>query len=174
MASSDDVVIDYPNRDKASSKTTKAVVVLLLLVTAALMAIVTIGGWDKLQGAKVLQVAYILLFLICAFYIARWRSGLLPVSAALAIILLIFAAVSGPEWFARDKEGFDDPALASEILGLITLVLIPVAVLLIAFAMYGFRQNWQVEVEKRVEDDDPPEDYDEDRRGGRQPSPAPA
>ena len=64
MASSDDVVIDYPNRDKASSKATKAVVVLLLLVTAALMAIVTIGGWEKLQGAKILQVAYILLYVL--------------------------------------------------------------------------------------------------------------
>src|SRR4051812_47277262 len=106
MASSDDVVIEYPNRDKAASKATKAVVVLLLLVSAALMIIVTIGGWDKLQGAKPIQVAYIALYFICAFYIARWRSGLLPVAAALAIILAIFAAVSGPEWFDRDKAGF--------------------------------------------------------------------
>ena len=162
MASRDDVVIDYPNRDKASSKTTKAVVVLLLLVTAALMTIVTVGGWEKLQGAKVVQVAYILLFLICAFYIARWRSGLLPVSAALAIILLIFAAVSGPEWFARDKDGFDDPALDAAMLGLITLIIVPVQVLLIAAAMIGFRQNWQVEVERRPDDRRP----DDRREGG--------
>ena len=160
----DDVVIDYPNRDKASSKTTKAVVVLLLLVTAALMAIVTIGGWDKLQGAKLLQVAYILLFLICAFFIARWRSGLLPVAAALAIILLIFAAVSGPEWFARDKDGFEDPALDAAILGLITLIIVPVQVLLIAAAMVGFSQNWQVEVERRA--DQPRRKADDDRREG--------
>ena len=152
MASRDDVVIDYPNRDKASSKATKAVVVLLLLVSAGLMAIVTIGGWEKLQGAKPLQVAYIALYLICAFYIARWRSGLLPVAAALAIILLIFAAVSGPEWFARDKEGFDQPALDANILGLVTLLIVPVQVLVIAFAMSGFRQNWQVEVERRADD----------------------
>jgi hypothetical protein len=152
MAERDDVVIDYPNRDKASSKATKAVVVLLLLVTAGLMAIVTIGGWEKLQGAKALQVAYIALYLICAFYIARWRSGLLPVAAALAIILLIFAAVSGPEWFARDKEGFDQPALDANILGLVTLLIVPVQVLVIAFAMSGFRQNWQVEVERRSDD----------------------
>ena len=163
---SDDVVIDYPNRDKASSKTTKAVVVLLLLITAALMAIVTIGGWEKLQGAKMLQVAYILLFLICAFYIARWRSGLLPVAAALAIILLIFAAVSGPEWFARDKEGFDDPALSAAILGLITLIIVPVQVLLIAAAMVGFSQNWQVEVERRAGDRRPADDADDRREGG--------
>ena len=160
----DDVVIDYPNRDKASSKTTKAVVVLLLLVTAALMAIVTIGGWEKLQGAKLVQVAYILLFLICAFYIARWRSGLLPVAAALAIILLIFAAVSGPEWFARDKDGFDDPALDAAILGLITLIIVPVQVLLIAAAMVGFSQNWQVEVERRAGERRP--DTDDRREGG--------
>jgi hypothetical protein len=162
MASRDDVVIDYPNRDKASSKATKAVVVLLLLVTAALMTIVTVGGWEKLQGAKVVQVAYIVLFLICAFYIARWRSGLLPVAAALAIILLIFAAVSGPEWFARDKEGFDQPALDANILGLITLIIVPVQVLLIAFAMSGFRQNWQVEVERRADD----RGSDDRRQGG--------
>jgi hypothetical protein len=163
------VVIEYPNRDKASSKATKAVVVLLLLVTAALMAIVTIGGWEKLQGAKLLQVAYIVIFLIVAFYIARWRSGLLPVAAALAIILLIFAAVSGPEWFARDKDGFDQPAIDANILGLITLLIVPVQVLLIAFAMSGFRQNWQTEVERRVDRDD-----DRRRQTGGDAAPAPA
>lgn len=154
-----DVVLEYPNREKASSKTVKFVVVLLLLISAALMLIVTIGGWEYLQGAKIVQCAYIALYLICAFYILRWRSGLLPVAAALAIILLIFAAVSGPEWFARDKEGFDQPALDSGILGMITLIIVPVQVLLIAFAMSGFRQNWQVEVERRADD--------RDDRGGR-------
>ena len=168
------VQIEYPNREKASSKTVKAVVVLLTLVSAGLTAVVTIGGWEALQGAKAIQVAYILLFLIIAFFIFRWRSGMLPLIAALAMILLIFAAVSGPEWFARDKEGFTDPALAAEILGLITLIIIPVQLLLIGFAMSGFRQNWQVEVEKKVDRNEPPEDYDEDRRSGREPSPAPA
>jgi len=161
-SSSSDVVLEYPNRDKASSKATKLVVVLLLLVSAGLMAIVTVGGWEKLQGAKALQVSYILLYLICAFYILRWRSGLLPVAAALAIILAIFAAVSGPEWFARDKDGFDDPALDAAILGLITLIIVPVQVLLIAAAMVGFRQNWQVEVERRSDDRRP----DDRREGG--------
>jgi hypothetical protein len=163
-----DVVLEYPNRDKASSKSTKAVVVLLLLVSAALMLVVTIGGWEKLQGAKALQIAYIALYFICAFYIARWRSGLLPVAAALAIILLIFAAVSGPEWFARDKEGFDDPALDSGMLGLITLLIVPVQVLLIAFAGSGFAQNWQVEVERRVDNDG----YDRREPGDAAPAPA--
>jgi lysylphosphatidylglycerol synthetase-like protein (DUF2156 family) len=173
----DDVVIEYPNRDKASSKMTKAVVVLLLLVTAVLMTIVTVGGWEKLQGAKLIQVAYILVFLICAFMVWRWRSGLLPVSAALAIILLIFAAVSGPEWFARDKDGFDQPAIDAQMLGLITLILVPIQVLLIAFAMSGFSQNWQTEVERRPDRDrdrDRDADDRDDRRqsGGAEPATA--
>src|SRR5687768_17409447 len=167
----DDVRLEYPNREKSSSKATKAVIVLLTLVSAALMTIVTVGGWDALQGAKAVQVAYILIYLLVAFYIARWRSGMLPVIAALAIIMLIFAAVSAPEWFARDKDGFEDPALAAEVLGLITVLIIPVQVLLIAFAMSGFRQNWHVEVERRK--DSPRDDYDDyDER--RDPSPQPA
>jgi presenilin-like A22 family membrane protease len=168
----DDVRLEYPNREKSSSKATKAVVVLLTLVSAALMTIVTVGGWDALQGAKLVQIAYILIYLLVAFYIARWRSGMLPVIAALAIIMLIFAAVSAPEWFARDKDGFDDPALEAGVLGMICVLIVPVQLLLIGFAMSGFRQNWQVEVEKRVGSDS------RDDRGGyddrRDPSPAPA
>src|SRR4051795_3070899 len=94
-----DVVIEHPNREKASSKATKAVVILLLLVSVVLMLIVTIGGWDALEGAKPVQVGYILLYLVMAFFVARWNRGVLPVAAALAIILLIFAAVATPEWF---------------------------------------------------------------------------
>jgi presenilin-like A22 family membrane protease len=165
----DDVVLEYPNREKASSKATKAVVVLLTLVSAALMAIVTVGGWEALQGAHMVQVGYILLYLLIAFYIARWRSGMLPVIAALATIMLIFAAVSAPEWFARDKEGFDDPALSASVLGMITVLIVPVQLLLVAFAMSGFRQNWQVEVERR-----PGRDRREDYDDGRDAAPAPA
>ncbi len=163
----DDVILEYPNRDKASSKTVKAVVVLLILVSAVLMVIVTICGWEALQGAKLVQIAFIVIYVLLAYFIARWRSGMLPVIAALATILLIFAAVSGPEWFARDKDGFDDPALASGILGLVTLLLVPVQLLLIAFAMSGFKQAWHVEVERRP-------DEDQDRGGRYEPAPAPA
>ena len=152
------MAIEYPNREKSSSKATKAVVVLLLLVSTALVVVVTVGGWEALQGAKPLQIGYILLYLLCAYFILRWRSGVLPVVAALATVLLIFAAIAGPEWFSRDKDGFDDPALGAGVLGLITLLLVPVQVLLVAFAMSGFRQNWQTEVERDDEDD-----RDEDR-----------
>jgi hypothetical protein len=141
-------VIEHPNRDTAESRSTKTIVVALLLVSAAIMAIVTLGGWDTLQGAKSLQIVYILIYLVLAYQIARWRSGLLPVAAALAIVLLIFAAISGPEWFARDQEGFANPAIDEGILGLLTIVLVPLQLLLILFAARGFSQKWSVEVER--------------------------
>jgi peptidoglycan/LPS O-acetylase OafA/YrhL len=144
----DAVVIEHPNREKAESRATKIVVVALLLLSAAIMAGVTVGGWGALQGAKSLQIAYILVYLVLAFQIGRWRSGLLPVAAALAIVLLIFAAISGPQWFARDKNGFSDPALDESILGLLTVILVPLQVLLIVFAARGFSQKWSVEIEQ--------------------------
>jgi hypothetical protein len=142
------VVITHPNRDKASSKATKAIVILLLLASVGLMLIVCLGGWGALEGAKAILIAYMAIYLIMAFYCARWNRGVLPLAAAFGIILLIFAAIAGPEWFARDKTGFSDPTLDEGILGLITLLLIPVQLLLIAFAMRGFQQEWNVEVEK--------------------------
>jgi lysylphosphatidylglycerol synthetase-like protein (DUF2156 family) len=145
----DDVRSERPNRTKASSRASRAIVILLLLVSAALVLIVTIGGWDALQGAKALQLGYIAVYLVMAYYVARWNRGVLPVAAALAIILLIFAAVSAPAWFERDKTGFTDPALDSSLLGLITLLIVPVQALLIAFAMQAFSQEWNVEVERR-------------------------
>src|ERR671916_2195050 len=114
------VRIEHPNRRKAASKFTRAVVVLLLLVSAALVAIVTVGGWDVLQGAKGLQVAYIVVYVVLAFLVLRWSRGVLPLAAALAIPLLIFAAVSAPAWFDRDRPGFAEPALGAGILGLVT------------------------------------------------------
>jgi hypothetical protein len=164
-------VVERPNRDKPASKGTKAVVVMLLLISAALMLIVTLFGWSKLQGAQAVQIAYIAVYLVMAFYVARWNRGVLPVAAALALILGIFAAVAGPAWFARDKSGFATPGaiwggtgLGADLLGLVTLLIIPVQVLLIGFAMQGFRQNWHVEVEI-------PADEARRRRGA---TPAPA
>lgn len=145
----DDVIIDHPNRDKASSKATRFIVALLLLVSAGLVAVISFGGWDKLQGAKPLQIAYILLYIGLAFMVLRWRRGVLPLVAALAIILGIFAAVSGPQWFDRDKPGFDAPTLDADLVGLLTLILVPIQALLIGFSMQGFAQAWNVEVERR-------------------------
>jgi len=69
------------------------------------------------------------------------------VAAALAVLFAVIAIVAAPGWFERDKAGFDDPALEPGILGLLTLILIPVQMLLIAFSLRGFNQEWNVEVE---------------------------
>jgi presenilin-like A22 family membrane protease len=117
------------------------------------MLIVTFGGWSKLEGAKPLLIAYMIVYGLLAFFAARWNRGVLPLAAALGIILLIFAAISAPEWLARDKSGFTSPALGSSVVGLFTFLIIPVQVLLIAFAMRGFSQDWHVEVEKGGDED---------------------
>jgi lysylphosphatidylglycerol synthetase-like protein (DUF2156 family) len=142
------VIIEHPNREKASSKATKAIVLFLLLATVVLVLLVTIGGWSALEGAKFLQIAYVALYLVMAYFVLRWNRGVLPVAAALAIILLIFAAVAGPAWFDRDKAGFTEPTLNEDVLGLITFIIVPVQIFLIAFAMRGFQQAWNVEVER--------------------------
>ncbi len=139
--------IEHPNREKAESKATKAIVTLLLIASAVLIAIVTIGGWEELQGAQIVAIAYVLLYLLLAFYVFRWNRGVLPVAAAAAVLFGVIAAVAAPAWFDRDKAGFADPALEPSILGLLTVIIVPVQILLVAFAMRGFAQKWNVEVE---------------------------
>jgi hypothetical protein len=167
--------ITYPNRDKAASKATKAIVVLLLLVSIVLMLVITIGGWSELEGEQPLNFFFVLVYLICAFYIARWQRGLLPIVAALGIVLVILAVIagtgaSGTSWFDRNHAGFAAPqslfggrGLSPDVLGLATVLLIPVEALLIIFAMQGFAQGWNVELEVPT---------DQSRRGGAATSPA--
>ena len=143
-----DVIIEHPNREKASSKATRVTVVDLLLVSALLVVVVSVGGWEKIAGAKALQIVYVLLFLVFTVQVLRWSRGTLPVIAALAIILLIFAAVSAPGWYARDTPGFAETSLDPALLGLLCIVLVPLQLLLIAFSMRGFQQAWNVEVER--------------------------
>ena len=142
-----------PNREKAQSKTTKLVIVVLLLVTAGVSALVTLGGFSVLEGGGAMGIVcilYVVLFLGFAFFVARWNRGVLPVAAAFAILLLIFSAVGASSWFARDKDGFDEALIPTELLGLLVLILIPVQVLLIAVAMIGFNQEWHVEEERPI------------------------
>jgi hypothetical protein len=152
--------LEHPNRDKAGSKAARAVTVLLLIATAVLVAVITIGGWKVLQGAQPLAVVYILLYALFAYYVAKWTRGVLPVVAALSILLAVIAAVSAPGWFARAKDGFRAPMIDANMLGLLTIILVPVSILLVAFAMRGFQQKWNVEVERR------PDDYDDDDEFG--------
>jgi hypothetical protein len=145
-----DVVVEHPNRDKAESRATKGTVIFLMLVSAGLVAIITLGGWSVLQGGQPVAFAYVLLNLVMAWYVSRWNRGVLPVAAALAVLFTVVAAVAGPAWFDRDKQGFDDPALDPALLGLLTLVLVPVQLVLALTAMRGFAQKWNVEVERRL------------------------
>jgi hypothetical protein len=143
------VIITHPNRDKPAVQATRATVILLFLVSAALVLVVTVGGWRVLAGAKPIQIAYIIVYLVLAFFAARWNRGVLPVGAALAVLLGIFALVAAPAWFSRDKFGFEQPAIDAGLLGVITLLIAPLQVLLVAFAMRGFNQGWNVELERR-------------------------
>jgi hypothetical protein len=143
----EDLVIHHPNREKAGSKATKAGTILLLVATAVLVAIITIGGWGSLEGAQVISIFFILVFALMAYFVAKWNRGVLPLAAAFAILLLVFAAIAAPGWFDRDATGYDNPGLPPSLIGMLVIILIPVCVVLIIFAMRGFSQKWNVEVE---------------------------
>lgn len=140
-----------PNREKAGSVTTKSVIVLLLAATAALAALITICGWSLLKGGGAMGLIcaiYAILYAFFAFLVARWSRGILPVAAALSMILAIFCAVGADSWFARDKSGFDEALLPSALLGTLVVILGLLQIVLIAFALYGFNQEWHVEEER--------------------------
>lgn len=143
------VIVTHPNRDKPIVQSTRAIVVVLLLVSVILMLINTIGGWKVLEGALPVQFGFIIVYLLMAYYAARWSRGVLPLAAALAVLLGIFALVAAPAWFDRNQAGFAQPALNAGLLGVITLLIIPVQMLVVTFAMRGFKQGWNVEVERR-------------------------
>ena len=44
---------------------------ILLVISAALVAVITIGGWEKLEGAKPVDIFYILVYLLFAYYVYR-------------------------------------------------------------------------------------------------------
>ena len=156
-----------PNREKPEAKSARALVVFLLLVSAGLALLITIGGWTRLEGGKVFALAYIAIYILFAFLVARWNRGVLPVASALAIILAIFAGIAAPAWFDRAKDGLSSPALPEELLGLLTLLLVPVQVILIAVAMVAFNQDWHVEEERQIGDELPPVDEPKGPTGPR-------
>ena len=143
----------WPNREKPGNVTTKFVVALLLLATALLAALITIGGWSLLKGGSgmgIVCIAYVVIYLVFAYRVARWGRGVLPVAAALSMILAIFCAVGANSWFARDKSGFDEGLLPSSAIGLLVIVLLLLQIVVAAVALYGFNQNWHVEEERPI------------------------
>ncbi|HEY3865921.1 MAG TPA: hypothetical protein VGL54_07545 [Solirubrobacteraceae bacterium] len=143
------VVVTHPNRDKAVVQSTRVVVILLMLATIALLLINTIGGWKVLQGALPVQLAFIVVYILMIYSAVRWSRGVLPLAAALGVLLTIFALVAAPSWFERNEAGFAQPLLNTGLIGVVTLLVIPVQMLLVAFALRGFNQGWNVEVERR-------------------------
>jgi lysylphosphatidylglycerol synthetase-like protein (DUF2156 family) len=155
----------FPNREKATSKVMKAIVALILLVSVGLLLIVTIGGWSQLEGMKPLNFVWCIAYLIIAFYIfVRWARGMLPIAAGLAILLLMIALVaglglSGTSWFDRSHAGFahaqsllGGQGLSAKTLGTVTLLIVPVQILLILFALQAFAQGWNVEQEVPIDE----------------------
>jgi hypothetical protein len=152
------------NRAKAVAKATKAIVVLTLLVSVALMLLITLGGWSKLEGVTPLNFLWCLVYLVIACYLWQWSGGTLPIAAGLAILLLMVTVVaatglSGTSWFDLNHSGFAHPktifgttGLPADFLGLLVTLLIPVQILLILFAMRGFAQGWNVEIEVPIDE----------------------
>ena len=93
---------------------------------------------------------YALLYAFFAYRVARWSRAHPAVAAALSMILAIFCAVGANSWFARDKAGFThtaDPGHGDRDTGRDSRLL---QIVLIAAALYGFNQGWNVEEERPI------------------------
>jgi hypothetical protein len=149
----------HPNREKPLCKLTRVLVALILVLSIALMLVVTIGGWTKLQGMKPINFVWCAIYVVMAIYVLRWARGLLPITAALAVLLIAIAAIAGfgvggTSWFDRGHYGyahagslFGGTGLSADAIGTLTLLLIPVEALLVIVAMVGFGQGWNIELE---------------------------
>jgi hypothetical protein len=143
----------HPNREKAEVVTTKFVVVFLMAATAAIAALVAISGWSVLSGGGgmgVICLIYAALYALFAYRAANWNRGVLPVAAALSMILAIFCAIGANSWFARDKAGFEDALLPAPMIGLLVVILLLLQIVLVVVCLYGFNQDWHVEEERPI------------------------
>jgi peptidoglycan/LPS O-acetylase OafA/YrhL len=142
-----------PNREKAESVTTKVVAVILLAATSIVAIIIAITGFSLMSGGTAMAVVtliYGLLYAFFAFLVLRWNRGILPVVAALSMILAIFCAVGADSWFARDKTGFEHGLIPVTLIGLFVVILALLQLVLIAVALYAFNQEWNIEEERPI------------------------
>jgi hypothetical protein len=179
--SSSNYVMVNPNQHRAESKATRMAVILLLLLSAFLTAVVAIGGASALPPSmQFFTFIGIILFLVITYYVLRWSRGVLAMAAALAVLLAVLSAVAAQNWFSRDQSGYAETLIPAAVLGLVCIVLVPVLLLLVAFAMRGFNQAWNIEVQvpeeeahenladkfdeggRRIEHDDEDEDEGEE------------
>ena len=146
--SRDDMIIEHPNREKASSKLTRTIVVALMLISAVLMIFVQIGGWNVNRSTLFPTAVLVAIYLVLAFYIAKWSKGMLPVAAGAAGFVLAFSLVAVPSWSDRNAVGFTVDTVDPGLLAFLSAVLVPLQILLMIFALRGFQQNWNIEVER--------------------------
>jgi hypothetical protein len=155
----------YPNREQTASKVVKLLVAVVLVASAAVILLVTMAGWSRFQGMKVVNIIWALIYVGMAFYIfTRWARGLLPMAAGLGILMLILAViaatgVTGASWFDRNRVGFAEAdsifggtGFSAGALGFFTVLLIPLQSLQIFFSMIGFSQGWNVETEMPIDE----------------------
>jgi hypothetical protein len=155
--------ITYPNREKVASHITRVAVALILLASVALILAVTIGGWSKLQGLKPVDIVWAVSYLLIAIWVMRWSRGLLPIAAALGILMLLVSVIAatgaaGTSWFQRNHSGyaaaqsmFGGKGFSADTLGVLTTLVAPVQLLLIIACSIGFSQGWNVEVEAPID-----------------------
>lgn len=147
-----------PNRAKASSLTSRFIVMLLLIVSAILMLVVVLGGWSVLVGGStfgIYGIVFAAVYLLLAVMVFRWSRGALTLSIAFSVLLMIFCVVAAPTWFARDKPGFAEGALPTDLIGLLVVILIPIQIVLTIASSIAFTQEWHVEEERPLDGTDP-------------------
>jgi hypothetical protein len=152
-------VVTYPNRDKRSSQLTRVVVALVLVLSAALILVVTVGGWSKLAGLEPVNIIWCVVYVVMAYYVLRWARELLPIAVGLGALMLTFAVIAetatgGVSW--SDRTGSDyAPAhalfggggLSPGTLSALTIAIAVTQALLIAAAVRGLGQGWNIEYE---------------------------
>lgn len=147
QAADPNLVVTHPNRDSTASKTTRAITTLLLLASAILLAVITVGSWGAQAGALGLQIVIGLLLTFYAYLVVEWRSGILPVAAATALVAGIFAAISVNGWFNRGGAGYDQPLFPESLIGVLVFAFAILQFVVVVVCLKAFSQRWQVELE---------------------------
>lgn len=152
-------VITYPNREKRSSRATRIGVAAVLVLSALLMLTATVGGWSKLAGLLPVNLIWCAIYLVMAFYVMRWARELLPIAVGLGALMLAFTVISataaaGVSWADRSAPGyapvhslFGGGGLSPSTLSALTIAIAITQALLIAVAVRGFTQGWNIEYE---------------------------
>jgi hypothetical protein len=142
-----------PNRAKASSQLTRFVLMVLLIASIALMLLVVLGGWSLLTGGGlwgVISLLIVFLYVVLTIMVGRWSRGAVTLSVVVAILMLIFSSIGFQSWFDRDKAGFAEAGLPSDLIGLLVFLMIPVQIALAVVASIAIKQEWHVEEERPI------------------------